>query len=98
MAKVVLTVQYEIKDEKREEYLATIEKMKSHLSSHPQVEYSVYEQKGKKNSFNEMFVSNSEEEYKQFEESDDEVADTLAQEIAEFSKDGKARYSTFIER
>jgi hypothetical protein len=98
MAKVVLTVQYEIKDGQREQYLATIEKMKSHLAAHPHVKYSVYEQKGKKNFFTEMFVSNSEEDYKQFEESDDEVADTLAQAISEISKDGKAKYFTLIER
>ncbi|MCX6136848.1 MAG: hypothetical protein NTV54_05050 [Ignavibacteriales bacterium] len=97
MAKVVLTMQYEVAEESRQEYLAAVEKLKAHYAANQHVMYSVFEQKGKRNAFAEMFVAQSEEAYKQYEESEDEVADTLAQKIAEFSKGGKAKYSTFVE-
>jgi hypothetical protein len=97
MAKVVLTMQYEVDEEKRQEYLAAVEKLKAHYAANQHVAYSVFEQKGKKNAFAEMFVAQSEDAFKQYEESEDEVADSLAQKIAEFSKGGKAKYSTLLE-
>jgi hypothetical protein len=97
MAKVVLSMQYEIQDEKRNDYLGTIQQLKTHFASNPFVQYSVYEQKGKKNSFVEMFVAETEEAFKQFEESDDEVADALANTLSDYFKDGKAKYLTCIE-
>jgi phytoene dehydrogenase-like protein len=97
MAKVVLTMQYDVDEEKRQDYLSTVAELKAHYTQNPHVHYSVYEQKGKRNAFAEMFVAQSEEAFKQYEESDDEVADNLAQKLAEFFKGGKAKYSTFVE-
>jgi hypothetical protein len=97
MAKVVLTMQYEVADENRQEYLAAVERLKTHYAANQHVTYSVFEQKGKRNAFAEMFVAQSEEAFKQYEESEDEAADTLAQKIAEFSKGGKAKYATLVE-
>ena len=97
MAKVVLTMQYEVAEEDRQEYLSAVQKLKSHYAANEHVAYSAFEQKGKRNVFAEMFVAQSEEAFKQYEESDDETADTLAQKIAEFSIGGKAKYATLVE-
>ncbi len=96
MGKVILTVQYEVKNTKRTDYLTTVEKLKSHYATNQYVSYSVYEQRGKHNSFAEIFLAHSEVAYKKFEESDDETADQLTAELEDFV-DGKTRYTTYLE-
>ncbi len=97
MAKVVLTMQYEVEEDKRTEYLSTVEELRKHFGGKPYITYGVYEQKGKRNAFAEMFVSDSEEQYRQYEEAEDDVADQLAAKLATCIKDGKARYTTYVE-
>ena len=96
MGKVILTVQYDVKNEKRNEYLATVEKLKAHYSTNQYVSYSVYEQRGKQNSFAEIFLAHSEVAYKKFEESDDDTADQISAELEDFV-DGKTKYTTYLE-
>ena len=97
MAKVILSMQYEIDDKKREEFLSTVQGLKSHYSSNPNISYIVCEQKGKRNAFAEMYIASSEEAYNQFTESDDEIADGLSEKISSFMKGGKAKYITYLE-
>jgi hypothetical protein len=96
MGKVILTVQYDIKEAKRSDYLAVAEKLKVHYATNQFVSYSIYEQKGKQNSFAEIFLAHSEIAYKKFEESDDETADALTSQLADFI-DGKTKYTTYVE-
>ena len=96
MGKVILTVQYEVESAKRNDYLSTVEKLKSHYATNQYVSYSVYEQRGKQNSFAEIFMAHSEVAYKKFEESDDETADQLTAELQDFVE-GKTRYTTYLE-
>ncbi|MHB1049739.1 MAG: hypothetical protein ACYC09_06645 [Bacteroidota bacterium] len=96
MGKVILTVQYDVIGEKRNEYLTTVEKLKSHYATNQYVSYSVYEQRGKHNSFAEIFLAHSEVAYKKFEESEDDAADTISAELQQYI-DGKTKYSTYIE-
>ncbi|MBW7888280.1 MAG: MFS transporter [Bacteroidetes bacterium] len=96
MGKVVLLVQYEVKENKRSEYLAAVEKLKSHYATNQFVSFSVYEQKGKPNAFAEMFLAHSDVVYKKFEESEDNVADELAAKLQEYIE-GKTKYSTYFE-
>ena len=96
MGKVILTVEYDVKEEKREDYLAVAEKLKSHYATNQFVSYSIYQQKGKQNSFAEIFLAHSEVAYKKFEESDDETADDLTAQLSDFIN-GKTKYATFIE-
>lgn len=96
MGKVILTVQYDVKNDKRNDYLATVEKLKAHYATNQYVSYSVYEQRGKQNSFAEIFLAHSEVSYKKFEESEDETADQLTAELQDYV-DGKTRYTTYIE-
>ena len=97
MAKMVLTMQYEIDENKREEFLATVKQLQSHYSSNPHIAYLVCEQKGKKNSFAEMYTADSEEAYTQFKESEDVEADALSEKLSTFMKNGKAKYATYVE-
>jgi CRISPR/Cas system-associated endoribonuclease Cas2 len=96
MGKVILTVQYDVKEDKRNSYLSSVEKLKSHYATNQFVSYSVYEQRGKHNAFAEIFLAHSEVAYKKFEESDDEAADAISAEIQQYI-DGKTKYSTYIE-
>lgn len=96
MGKVILTVQYDVKEDKRNEYLSSVEKLKSHYATNQFVSYSVYEQRGKQNSFAEIFLAHSEVAYKKFEESDDEAADSISAELQQYI-DGKTKYSTYLE-
>ena len=96
MGKVILTVEYDVKEDKRNDYLAVAEKLKTHYATNQYVSYSIYQQKGKQNSFAEIFLAHSEVAYKKFEESDDTAADELTAQLADFIE-GKTKYATFIE-
>jgi len=96
MGKVILTVQYDVKEAKRNDYLSAVEKLKSHYATNQFVSYSVYEQRGKQNSFAEIFMAHSEVAYKKFEESDDQVADSLTAQLQDFVE-SKTKYTTFME-
>lgn len=96
MGKVILTVQYDVIGDKRSDYLTTVEKLKTHYATNQYVSYSVYEQRGKHNSFAEIFLAHSEVAYKKFEESEDDAADMISAELQQYI-DGKTKYSTYIE-
>lgn len=97
MARVILSMQYEIDEKKRDEFLATVAQLKSHYTSNPHISYIVCEQKGKKNAFAEMYIADTEESYTQFKESEDPAADTISEKLSSFMKGGKAKYTTYVE-
>ncbi|MBI1807248.1 MAG: hypothetical protein HYR76_09385 [Ignavibacteria bacterium] len=96
MAKVIFTISYDVNPEKREDYLALTQAMKEHFAQSNGKEYSIYEHKGKKNSFSEVFVFKSMEEYDQLEDQDERMAQ-LVQQLETLLVDGKMRYTTLIE-
>ncbi|MBA4311349.1 MAG: hypothetical protein C0417_01845 [Chlorobiaceae bacterium] len=95
MGKVIFTISYDINPEKREEYLVLTQSMKNHFQSVNGREYSVFEVKGKKNSFTELFIFKSLEEYNQLEDNDDSMSDLVSQ--LESLLNGKMKYTTLIE-
>jgi len=97
MPKVILQISYEIKPEVREEYLALATELKSHFSGEQKKNYTIFEQKGKKNFFVEEFICNSVEEYETLEDGTTESGEELVNRLETFLKDGKARYATLIE-
>jgi hypothetical protein len=97
MPKVILHISYEIKPEKREEYLALAAELKKHFSGEQKKNYTIFEQKGKKNFFVEEFVCNSVDEYESLEDGTTESGEELVNRLETFLKDGKARYATLIE-
>jgi hypothetical protein len=96
MPKVIFTISYEVSPEKRDEYITLTQEMKQHFARTNGKEYSIFEQKGKKNSFSEVFVFNSLEDYDQMEDQDEQMA-ALVQRLETLLVDGKMKYSTMIE-
>jgi hypothetical protein len=97
MSKVILQISYEIKSEKREEYLALATELKNHFAGEQKKNYTIFEQKGKKNFFVEEFICNSVEEYEALEDGTTESGEELVNRLETLLKDGKARYATLIE-
>ena len=97
MPKVILQISYEIKPEKREEYLALATELKNHFAGEQKKNYTIFEQKGKKNFFVEEFICNSVEEYETLEDGTTESGEELVNRLETLLKDGKARYATLIE-
>ncbi len=98
MPRVILTITYDIDPEKREGYLVLMKELKDHFVNELHKNYSVYEVKGKKNTFTEMFVCESLEEYENLEENQDEkTQDLVTRLFDEFVMSGKAKYTTLIE-
>src|SRR5438477_9716494 len=96
MQKVMFTISYDIQPEKRAEYLALSQKMKQHLALDNGRNYSIFEQKGKKNSFIEVFILNSMEEYEELEDQDD-TTNQLVQLLEQLLTNGKMKYTTLVE-
>ena len=97
MAKVILQIAYEIDPDRRSEYEQLAGEMKRHFAQTQKKNYSIYEQKGKKNAFVEQFVCSSEEEYEALEDDLDEKSEDLVNRLEGLLKDKKARYVTLIE-
>lgn len=97
MPRVMFTISYGIKPELREEYLALVKNMKDHFASVANKNYSVYEQKGKKNQFTEVFITNSVEEYDALEDDLDETTEAMVSKLEEYVDDGGMKYTTLIE-
>lgn len=96
MPKILFTISYNIIPEKREEYLALMKEMYNHLVGQKQKKYQVYESKGRKNNFVEVFECDSIEEYDALEDNQDETTEELVRRLEEFLEDGKMKYSTLI--
>ncbi len=97
MPKVKLQISYEIKPEKREAYLDLAKELKIHFSGEQNKNYTIFEQKGKKNYFVEEFICNSVEEYETLEDGMTERGEELVNRLETYLKDGKARYATLVE-
>ena len=97
MAKVLFTISYEIQPEKREEYLALAQQMKEHFSGTKGKAYSIYEQKNKKNSFSEVFICSSIEEFDTLEDDQDDTTQKFINQLDDYLVNGKMKYSTLIE-
>ncbi|MBI4418589.1 MAG: hypothetical protein HY563_07415 [Ignavibacteriales bacterium] len=97
MAKVILQIAYEIDPDRRKEYLDLAAEMKSHFRDTMKKDYSLFEVKGKKNSFLEQYVCTSMEEYEALEDDLDEKASELINRLEALLKNGRARYTTLVE-
>ena len=93
----MFTISYSIKPERRDQYLALIKEMKQHLTALGKHNYSVFEAKGKKNHFTEVFVTNSVEEFDSLEDNMDEKAQELNSTLQGFVDEGGMKYNTIVE-
>jgi hypothetical protein len=97
MPKVILQISYEIKPEKRGDYLALAKELKNHFAIERNKQYRIYEQKGKKDAFVEEFSCSSMEEYEALEDDMNESSEDLVNRLESLLKGGKAKYTTLVE-
>lgn len=97
MSKVLFTINYEIQQDKREEYLRTIRELKSLIKAEGLESYSVYEVKGKANRFQEQYIFVSEETFENFEDDTDERINILINKISGMTVEHSTKYFTFTE-
>ncbi len=97
MSKVMFTISYTVRPEAREHYLAFIKEMKTHLTTAGTKDYAVYEVRGKKNTFMEVFVTQSLEEFDALEDNQDERTQELVGRLNEFLDDEGMKYTTLVQ-
>ncbi len=97
MPRVMFTISYTIKPEGRDAYLQLMGEMKKLFVAEGKKNYSVFEVKGKKNQFTEVFLTNSMEEFDALEDNQDERTEALVRKIEEFVDDGGMKYNTLVE-
>jgi hypothetical protein len=97
MSKVIFSIQYEILEEKKDEYLRTINELKNLLKAEGLENYSVYEVKGKPYQFQEQYLFSSEEAFENFDDNEDERLNILINKISDLTKAHSTKYITLNE-
>ena len=97
MSKVLFSIQYEIVSEKRDDYLKVVRELKNLLKAEGLESYSVYESKGKPNSFQELYTFTSMEAYEAFDDMNDERINILVDKISSISVEKSTKYNTLVE-
>ena len=94
MSKVIFTIQYELKEDKKEEFLNVVNELKNLLNADGLEDYSVYKVKGKQNQFQEQYTFNSEEAFDAFDDNNDERVNILITKLNGLTMGHSTRYLT----
>jgi quinol monooxygenase YgiN len=97
MSKVIFSIRYNIFPERRTEYLDVVRELKNIVKAEGLESYSVFEQKNKLNSFEEIYIFKNKESYESFEENTDERVDILMTKLSDMIKEQSTQYSTLFE-
>jgi YHS domain-containing protein len=97
MPKVLFTVQYDVLSDKRSDYVTAIKELKSLVHAEGLETYSVYELKGKTNTFEEVYIFSSQEAYENFDDAEDERINVLISKIESLKSHNSTKYSTLVE-
>lgn len=97
MPRVIFSIQYELDEDKKEEYLKTVKEIKNLIKAEGLEDYNVYEVKGKPGHFQERYIFSSEEAFDNFDDNEDERLNILINKISEFTKDHTTKYTTLVE-
>lgn len=97
MAKVIFNIKYELKTDKKEEYLGIIKELKNLLKADGLESYEVYEVKGKGNLFQEVYTFSSKEAFEQFDDDQDERLNILINKLNDLTVDNSTKYTTLYE-
>jgi len=97
MPRVMFSISYGIRPAERERYLGLVRELKQHVTTVGKKNYSVFEVKGKKNHFSEVFVTESVEEFDRLEDDQDEKTEELVARIQECVDEKGMRYTTLVE-
>ena len=94
MSKVIFTVQYELKEENKEEFLNVVNELKNLLNADGLENYSVYKVKGKQNQYQEQYTFSSEEAFDAFDDNNDERINILINKLNGLTMEHSTRYLT----
>lgn len=97
MSKVLFSIQYEIENNKRDEYLMVIRELKNLLKADGLENHSVYEVKGKPNHFEEIYTFSSNEAYENFDDNQTERISILLNKLNDMVKANSTKYTTLNE-
>lgn len=93
----MFTVSYGIKADQRSTYLGLIAEVKNYMVQTSKKDYSVFEMKGKKNHFTEVYVFNSEEEFDSLDDNQDERLQDLLSKLEGCVDEEGMKYTTLAE-
>ncbi len=97
MAKVIFNIQYELKPDKKDEYLSVVKELKILLKADGLENYSVYEVKGKGNHYQEVYTFASEEAYEAFDDNQSERINILINKLSDLTVENSTKYATLYE-
>jgi hypothetical protein len=97
MPRVMFTISYGIKPEQRTNYMALIAELKQHLVNVAKKNYSVFEVKGKRNQFTEIYVFSNEEEFDALDDNQDERTQELLGKLEGCVDASGMKYTTNVE-
>ena len=97
MGKVIFSISYDIMPQKRAVYLDVVRELKSIIKSDGLESYSVFEQKSKENSFEEVYIYESKDAWEDADETENERIDILMSKLSDLIKDKTTQYSTLFE-
>lgn len=97
MGKVIFTVQYEINSGKRTEFFEIINELKNLVKPEGLESYELYEVKGKKNHFQEVYTFSSEEAYDNFDDNQSERINILVGKLGELTVNNSTKYTTLCQ-
>jgi len=94
MSKVIFTVQYELKEENKNEFFNVINELKNLLNADGLEDYSVFKVKGKPNQYQEQYTFDSEEAFDAFDDNNDERINILINKLNGLTMKHSTRYLT----
>lgn len=97
MGKVIFSIKYNILPEKRKDYLDVVRELKNVVKAEGLETYSVFEQKNKVNSFEEIYIFSTKEAYENFDDNQDERVDILMTKLSDMIKEQSTQYATLVE-
>ncbi len=97
MPRVMFTISYSIKPEQRETYLGLISELKNHLTTVAGKNYTVFEAKGKRNHYTEVYFFHSEDEFEALDDNQDERTQELLSKLEGCIDSSGKKYATFTE-
>jgi L-rhamnose mutarotase len=97
MPKVIFNIQYELKPDKKAEYLSVIRELKNLLKAEGLESYSVFEVKGKSNHFQEIYTFSSKEAYEAFDDDENERINILINKLNDLTVENSTKYTTLFE-
>lgn len=94
MAKVLFTVSYEIDPAKFNDFMFIVKELKSIISAEGLEDYSVYQLKGKKNMYQEVYTFSSEEAFNEYDDESNERVSILMGKLSDILVNQSSKYST----